>query len=639
MYYLNETFTNIGNYTFFITTEDNAGNNWILYDNNINISEIYNYTIFDPINPEINNINVNNKPKFDGNYVNITCEVIDNIGVNTVKVNITDPHNNSQNITMKKEQSQSIISLTYYYNTTYELFGNYSYYIWANDTSENSNISSIYTFQIRNTAPIIYNETPKDNSHGVIINPILKANITDLGGDSVTWSIMTNASTIWTEINNGTLHDGNGVINATPSTMNLYNSTFYWSVNCSDGNYWTNETYSFTTIPPDTEPPQITNVQANPESQNSGNYVNITATVIDNFEVDTVLINITNQTGKTIINISMNQGIDDVFYFEQHYSEIGIYYYHIIANDSSDYQSISSLYHFNISADGPPQIIDNTKNIISTKDNITYNVTLIDADTINTAQVEYWFDVGDHTIESLNKETSNNYSYEIEVPIDTSIIYYNISARDYYGIENNTGIQQVTVIDILEPSIIDNTPSTSTTGNTFMFNATVMDNIGVSTVLLSYWYDNATIIEFDMIKIGSTNYYQKEINIPLNSTDDLHYNLTATDGAMNKNTTIITNVTINDDDTPIIENITCNLSANFINISCNVTDNIGLNLVKVNITNPDSSYDNISMIYFENNEYFYNSTKAEGTYMYYIWAMDSSNNTRKSIEYTFAIIG
>ena len=36
----------------------------------------------------------------------------------------------------------------YYYNTTYVDVGTYSYHIWANDTSDNSNVSSVDTFEI-----------------------------------------------------------------------------------------------------------------------------------------------------------------------------------------------------------------------------------------------------------------------------------------------------------------------------------------------------------------------------------------------------------------------------------------------------------------------------------------------------------
>ena len=90
--------------------------------------------------PQITNIHDAPDPQNSGGYVNISCTVTDNIAVNVAKVNITHPDTTSVNVTMNTG--------SYYYNTTYTQLGVYQYFIWANDTSGNSNTSAIYNFTI-----------------------------------------------------------------------------------------------------------------------------------------------------------------------------------------------------------------------------------------------------------------------------------------------------------------------------------------------------------------------------------------------------------------------------------------------------------------------------------------------------------
>jgi hypothetical protein len=77
-------------------------------------------------------------------YVNITATVSDNCGLNTVKINITGPTGFSTiNTTMTPHGAN-----LYYYNDNYSLIGTYEYYIWAEDTHSNSDISATYQFDI-----------------------------------------------------------------------------------------------------------------------------------------------------------------------------------------------------------------------------------------------------------------------------------------------------------------------------------------------------------------------------------------------------------------------------------------------------------------------------------------------------------
>jgi len=100
---------------------------------------------------------------------------------------------------------------------------------------------------------------------------------------------------------------------------------------------------------------------------------------------------------------------------------------------------------------------------------------------------------------------------------------------------------------------------------------------------------------------------------------------------------------VNDDDAPTITSVTATPSHQLINakvnITATVTDNINLQEVKVDITGPTGFTPvNTSMILKSGNNYYYNhSYTIVGTYSYYIWAKDTSNNGQKSATYQFEI--
>jgi len=97
------------------------------------------------IPPVISNICVIPDPQEKGNSVNISCNVVDNVSVASVKVNITYPDGIFVNGTMVHAGGN-----VYYYNTSYANEGIYSYFIWACDTSGNCNTSALYNFHICN---------------------------------------------------------------------------------------------------------------------------------------------------------------------------------------------------------------------------------------------------------------------------------------------------------------------------------------------------------------------------------------------------------------------------------------------------------------------------------------------------------
>jgi len=98
--------------------------------------------IIDVTPPTISNVTAIPESTGTNGFINITCDVTDNVAVDDVWVNITYPDTTNVNVAMNVSED------TYYYNTTYIPLGTYTYYIWANDTAGNANTSDSYTFTI-----------------------------------------------------------------------------------------------------------------------------------------------------------------------------------------------------------------------------------------------------------------------------------------------------------------------------------------------------------------------------------------------------------------------------------------------------------------------------------------------------------
>jgi len=137
-----------------IATPTANGSGFISFTNSVWSSHLF--EIFqvgegtgDTSSPQISGVSVANSGSLDTNssfgWVNITCDVTDNAAVYTVSLNITNPDGSYNNVSMNAGESNS-----YHYNSSTALstHGNYSYFIWANDTSGNTDISSSYDFSM-----------------------------------------------------------------------------------------------------------------------------------------------------------------------------------------------------------------------------------------------------------------------------------------------------------------------------------------------------------------------------------------------------------------------------------------------------------------------------------------------------------
>ncbi|HEC76233.1 MAG TPA: hypothetical protein ENI33_03095, partial [Thermoplasmatales archaeon] len=196
-YYCSKSYNIMGTYEFFIYAVDTSGNS--------NVSDVYQFEITDLSPPEINNIDSNPLIQDIGKYVNISCIVTDNVEVEDVFLNISYPDGSYSNFSIKQNHTGD----TYYCSKSYNIMGTYEFFIYAVDTSGNSNVSDVYQFEITDLSPpdvdVIYPTGNESLRNGVLI----QWNATDNSNTIlITIKYSPNNGATWHKIVENTENDG-----------------------------------------------------------------------------------------------------------------------------------------------------------------------------------------------------------------------------------------------------------------------------------------------------------------------------------------------------------------------------------------------------------------------------------------------
>lgn len=198
---------------------------------------------------------------------------------------------------------------------------------------------------------------------------------------------------------------------------------------------------------------------------------------------------------------------------------------------------------------GPIFKEDMTPSSIMEHSNLTFAVKVVDFHFVRNVIVNYTLK---GEIESCELERINEEVWETNISLsDASInIIYNFKAESVTGLTSKSERKSINILDRTSPKILDQTLDSGTTGDPFLFVLDVTDNRNVEEVKVTYTFGNGVKKVIDL-KGGPL--YKKEINLPSDSVEPLHYSIIARDESGNIQTTKKRTLTIKDNDAPIIK--------------------------------------------------------------------------------------
>jgi hypothetical protein len=246
--------------------------------------------------------------------------------------------------------------------------------------------------------------------------------------------------------------------------------------------------------------------------------------------------------------------------------------------------------------DRPSTWSDSTLDTATTGDAFTFDLTVEDNIGIGSVHVEYWFGIGSH--ENISMVGAGPYSLEIVVPLNSiEALHYIFHAKDTSDNWNRTTQNDVAVLDNdLPGQWFDGSLIQATTGDSYPFNITVSDNIGLRSVHVEYWFGEGGHMNDTMLP--SAGSYMLSIVIPQDSLDTLHYVYYARDTSNNWNSTSQTDVVVEDNDIPIFGTDTTpgnGYTGDMFSFTVDVSDNIGVDSVYVEYWYGDGVHELVEM--------------------------------------------
>ncbi|MBS3176806.1 DUF11 domain-containing protein, partial [Candidatus Woesearchaeota archaeon] len=589
--------------------------------------------------------------------IEISANVTDNVAVGVVFANITFPNGtvyvlNLGNLSGNKYNSSFLIpNLTGQYNITFV----------ANDSSNNVNATTT-TFFVGADAvvPQVFDVRPVAGATFNVSTTIeIAANVTDNVAVGVVFANITFPNGTVYVLNLGNL-SGNKYNSSflIPNLTGQYNVTFV--ANDSSNNVNATTTTFFVSV--DQVRPLVFDVRPVANSTfNVTTGIEIAANVTDNVAVGVVFANITFPNGTVYVlnlgNLSGNK-YNSSFTIP---NLVGQYNITFVANDTSNnVNATTTTFFVAVAIPQPSLAVDKSDSPDPVQNGSILNYTILINNTGNASALNITlidtYPVNVTFVNATPNPDQNNNTWFLGNLTNVSIITVNITVRvngsaangsilvNFVNVTYNSSndsfttleFENTTVIvaDTTAPNVFDVRPVANSTFNVSIgieISANVTDDVAVGVVFANITMPNGTVVVLNLGNL-SGNKYNSSFLIP-NLTGQYNITFFANDSSNNVNATTTTFFVSADVVVPLVfdvrpvANSTFNVSVG-IEISANVTDNVGVSVVNANITFPNGTVYVLNLGNLSGNKY--NSSflipNLTGQYNVTFVANDSSNN-------------
>ncbi|WP_455393088.1 Ig-like domain-containing protein [[Eubacterium] cellulosolvens] len=197
----------------------------------------------------------------------------------------------------------------------------------------------------------------------------------------------------------------------------------------------------------------------------------------------------------------------------------------------------------------PTLLNDSSDTFGTTGDPYHFYANITDNLEMNATRAVYWFGTG--APQNVTMNGTGPYWLNITAPLNSiDQMHYYFSADDAFDNWLRTPQVDVPIYDNDAPyNLVDNSDSAVFMAEDFEFEASAVDNIGVTEIHVVWWYDTGTITNTTMVGTGP---YIHTLPIPVSGVDTLHYYFTVTDAAGNWITGPTVNLGIGDNVPPKI---------------------------------------------------------------------------------------